>query len=71
MLFHSTIFGPIRSRRLGNSLGINLAPNNGKICSFDCVYCECGLNKDGREDRTIPTRANVKEDKSWLLLWKS
>lgn len=61
MLFHSTIFGPIRSRRLGNSLGINLAPNNGKICSFDCVYCECGLNKDGREDRTIPTRANVKE----------
>lgn len=61
MLFHSTIFGPIRSRRLGNSLGVNLAPNNGKICSFDCVYCECGLNADGREDHVIPSRSQVKE----------
>ena len=61
MLFHSTIFGPIHSRRLGNSLGVNLAPNNGKICSFDCVYCECGLNADGRDDRVIPSRAEVKE----------
>lgn len=60
MLFHSTIFGPIRSRRLGNSLGVNLAPNNGKICSFDCVYCECGLNADGREDHVIPSRSEVK-----------
>ncbi|MBR4483186.1 MAG: radical SAM protein, partial [Paludibacteraceae bacterium] len=61
MLFHSTIFGPIRSRRLGNSLGVNLAPNNGKICSFDCVYCECGLNADGRDDHVIPSRSQVKE----------
>lgn len=61
MLFHTTIFGPIRSRRLGNSLGVNLAPNNGKICSFDCIYCECGLNADGREDRVIPSRTEVRE----------
>lgn len=61
MLFHSTIFGPIHSRRLGVSLGVNLEPDNGKICSFDCVYCECGLNEDGREDTKIPTRAEVKK----------
>jgi len=38
------IYGPVKSRRLGESLGINLMPANVKICSFDCVYCECGLN---------------------------
>lgn len=62
MLFHSTIFGPIRSRRLGVSLGVNLEPDNGKICSFDCIYCEAGLNKDGREDKQIPSRQKVKDD---------
>ena len=41
MLREQTVFGPIRSRRLGNSLGINLLPVNGKICNFDCIYCEC------------------------------
>ncbi len=41
-LFGSIIFGPVRSRRLGLSLGINLLPANKKICTFDCVYCECG-----------------------------
>jgi wyosine [tRNA(Phe)-imidazoG37] synthetase (radical SAM superfamily) len=60
MLFDTTIFGPIRSRRLGVSLGINLLPQRGKICSFDCIYCECGLNKDGREDTTLPTREQVR-----------
>lgn len=44
MLFDSIIYGPIHSRRLGVSLGINLMPTNHKICSFDCVYCECGFN---------------------------
>lgn len=44
MLFNEIIFGPIKSRRLGNSLGVNLLPTNGKICSFDCIYCECGFN---------------------------
>lgn len=47
VLFHSTIFGPIRSRRLGVSLGVNLTPDDGKICSFDCLYCEAGFNAQG------------------------
>ena len=47
VLFHSTIFGPIHSRRLGVSLGINLMPDDGKICSFDCLYCEAGFNAQG------------------------
>lgn len=59
ILFHKIVFGPIKSRRLGNSLGINLLPDNGKICSFDCVYCECGWNKDGRADSTIPAKEAV------------
>ena len=62
MLFHSTIFGPVHSRRLGVSLGVNLLPDNGKICSFDCVYCECGLNADGRDDRVVPAREKVAGD---------
>ena len=41
-LFDNIIFGPIRSRRLGNSLGINLLPITSKFCNFDCIYCECG-----------------------------
>ncbi|MCM1521672.1 MAG: radical SAM protein [Muribaculaceae bacterium] len=47
VLFHTTIFGPIHSRRLGVSLGINLTPNDGKICTFDCLYCEAGFNAQG------------------------
>ena len=46
MLREETVFGPIHSRRLGSSLGINLLPVNGKICSFDCIYCENGLNAE-------------------------
>ena len=48
ILFHSTIFGPIHSRRLGTSLGVNLMPRDGKVCSFDCLYCEAGFNAQGR-----------------------
>ncbi len=48
ILFHDIIFGPIKSRRLGISLGINLLPTDGKICSFDCIYCECGYNAQGK-----------------------
>ena len=44
IIFPSPIFGPIHSRRLGVSLGINLLPEDGKVCSFDCIYCECGFN---------------------------
>lgn len=46
--FSDIVFGPIHSRRLGSSLGINLLPRDGKLCNFDCIYCECGWNKDGR-----------------------
>ena len=47
-IFKTNIVGPIKSRRLGISLGVNLLPANGKVCSFDCVYCECGYNADHR-----------------------
>ena len=43
-LFDSIVFGPVTSRRLGNSLGINLLPADKKICNFNCIYCECGLD---------------------------
>lgn len=59
MLREETVFGPIRSRRLGNSLGINLLPVNGKVCNFDCVYCECGWNRDGRDDTLLPSPEKV------------
>lgn len=47
-LFDAPVFGPINSRRLGVSLGVNLLPPDGKVCSFDCLYCECGLNAERR-----------------------
>ena len=61
MLREDTVFGPIFSRRLGSSLGINLLPQKGKICNFDCVYCECGWNKDGTGDTQLPTAADVRQ----------
>lgn len=60
VLFHSTIFGPIRSRRLGVSLGVNLSPNDGKICSFDCVYCEAGYNSQGAGTSGLPKTEEVR-----------
>lgn len=60
MLREKIVFGPIKSRRLGNSLGINLLPENGKICNFDCIYCECGWNRDGRGDKVIPNADKVR-----------
>lgn len=60
ILFNQIIFGPIHSRRLGISLGVNLLPTDGKICSFDCIYCECGLNKEGRTRSRMPGREEVK-----------
>lgn len=62
VLFHETIFGPIHSRRLGTSLGVNLTPNDGKICSFDCLYCEAGFNAQGKGTTGFPSRAKVKDD---------
>jgi wyosine [tRNA(Phe)-imidazoG37] synthetase (radical SAM superfamily) len=45
-LFNEIVFGPVKSRRLGVSLGINLLPTGKKICNFDCIYCECGWTRD-------------------------
>lgn len=60
ILFDEIVFGPIKSRRLGVSLGINLLPINGKVCSFDCLYCECGLNEAFKGGR-LPKTAEVLE----------
>lgn len=59
IIYPSPIFGPVHSRRLGLSLGINLMPADGKICTFDCVYCECGFNGDHRPHLPRPTRHEV------------
>ncbi len=71
ILFHEIVFGPIHSRRLGISLGMNLLPYDGKLCSFDCIYCECGFNKDFRTKTKLPDRENVRaalKDKLSTLL---
>lgn len=59
-LFEGIVFGPVKSRRLGISLGVNLLPSEGKLCSFDCIYCECGYNTEHAGDRHMPARADVK-----------
>lgn len=61
VMYTSTIFGPVHSRRLGSSLGINLMPSDGKICSFDCLYCEAGFNAQGPGTSGLPTRRQVAE----------
>jgi wyosine [tRNA(Phe)-imidazoG37] synthetase (radical SAM superfamily) len=58
--FDDIVFGPIYSRRLGSSLGVNLLPSKGKLCNFDCIYCECGWNKDGAADRRFPSFKEVR-----------
>ncbi len=60
IIYPSPIFGPVHSRRLGVSLGINLLPADGKVCSFDCIYCECGFNADHRPKQPLPTREEVR-----------
>lgn len=62
VLFHSTVFGPIHSRRLGISLGINLLPDDGKVCTFDCLYCEAGYNAQGTGVTGLPPRDSVRRD---------
>ena len=54
-LYDNIIFGPVHSRRLGLSLGVNLLPIESKLCSFDCIYCECGWNADHRGARRSAT----------------
>ena len=61
MLFNSIIFGPIKSRRLGISLGVNLLPIDAKVCSFECIYCECGFNV-AKKNMRIPTREEVRAE---------
>ena len=57
LLYPSPIYGPVHSRRLGISLGINLMPADGKICTFDCIYCECGYQRDRLTRSPHPSRS--------------
>ncbi len=59
-LFDKIVFGPVKSRRLGVSLGINLLPANRKVCNFDCIYCECGWTRVKEISREkLPSRKEV------------
>jgi wyosine [tRNA(Phe)-imidazoG37] synthetase (radical SAM superfamily) len=60
-LFDSIIFGPVWSRRLGESLGVNLLPVNHKVCNFNCIYCECGLTHSGVPASGFPTASEVRD----------
>jgi len=60
LLFPEIVFGPIHSRRLGASLGVNLLPHDGKLCSFNCIYCECGYNEDFKTRSKLPSREDVR-----------
>lgn len=60
-LFHETVFGPVMSRRLGVSLGINLLPVDYKYCTFNCIYCECGWTHDkAGGSKELPARNTVR-----------
>lgn len=61
-LFEQIVFGPIRSRRLGISLGVNLLPLNKKLCPFNCLYCECGWTLPKTENMVFPEREEVKKE---------
>jgi wyosine [tRNA(Phe)-imidazoG37] synthetase (radical SAM superfamily) len=51
ILFDRIVFGPVKSRRLGNSLGLNLLPNDSKLCNYNCIYCECGWTYHSHQSR--------------------
>jgi wyosine [tRNA(Phe)-imidazoG37] synthetase (radical SAM superfamily) len=60
-LFHETVFGPVMSRRLGVSLGINLLPVDYKYCTFNCIYCECGwTNTEEKIKKKLPSREKIR-----------
>ena len=61
MTFDGVVYGPVHSRRLGLSLGINLLPTENKVCSFECVYCECGFTKKGVSAK-FPSLQKVEEE---------
>jgi len=69
-LFNDVIFGPVNSRRLGSSLGINLLPVTGKLCNFNCIYCECGLTSNNISQLIdkVPLRERVKNALETSLL---
>ena len=67
VLFHSTVFGPVHSRRLGVSLGVNLSPDDGKVCCFDCLYCEAGYNRQGKGSSGLPTLQRLEHDLESVL----
>jgi wyosine [tRNA(Phe)-imidazoG37] synthetase (radical SAM superfamily) len=68
-LFDKIIFGPVKSRRLGVSLGINLLPADSKWCSFNCIYCECGWTTGGSYDtKRFPAREMISEQLENKLL---
>jgi len=60
-LFDKIIFGPVWSRRLGESLGINLLPSGKKVCNFNCIYCECGITPSDKEPSGFPSVAEVRD----------
>jgi len=59
ILFDEIVFGPVKSRRFGVSLGINLLPLHGKICTFNCIYCECGLTDQKNEKLKLFTANEI------------
>jgi len=61
LLFDQIVYGPVFSRRLGVSLGVNISPPDGKHCSFNCIYCECGLNEQRRPNQKAPQRETVRQ----------
>lgn len=68
-LYDSTVFGPVKSRRLGSSLGINLLPNDSKVCNYNCIYCECGWTDLKNINRAVfPSRFQVMKLLSEKLL---
>ena len=59
-LYDNIIFGPVKSRRLGLSLGINLLPIESKLCNFNCIYCECGWNQEHEGKKRFNSREDVR-----------
>jgi len=71
-LFDKIVFGPVKSRRLGVSLGINLLPTDAKVCNYDCIYCECGWNeKSNKKKAILPSREEVSKSLKLRLITMS
>jgi wyosine [tRNA(Phe)-imidazoG37] synthetase (radical SAM superfamily) len=68
ILFHDIVYGPVLSRRLGVSLGVNISPSDGKRCTFNCIYCECGLNEERPATTKAPRREEVRDALNKKLL---